>query len=89
MELLDICIITTGFQFEDKFCPAKREYGNGKLTVFGGNIFMEHFEEIARDTADHNPLNGSGTWTKLSWFGHMDQQDYSSVFNISAALGLH
>jgi hypothetical protein len=30
MELLDICLTTTYFQFEDKFYPHKRNYGNGR-----------------------------------------------------------
>jgi hypothetical protein len=37
MELLDICLTTAHFQFENKFyLPAIRGYGNGKLTISGG-----------------------------------------------------
>jgi hypothetical protein len=36
VELLDSCLTTMYFQFEDKFCQKKRGYGNGKLTISGG-----------------------------------------------------
>jgi hypothetical protein len=31
------------------------------LSLVVSNIFMEHFEEMALDTADYKPLNGSDT----------------------------
>jgi hypothetical protein len=53
MELLDICLTTTYFQFEDKFYQKKESMavGNSLSPV----IFMEHSEEIALDTADYKP----------------------------------
>jgi hypothetical protein len=35
-----------------------------------------------------NPLNSSNTSTTLSWYGHVDQQDYSNFFTTSTALEL-
>jgi hypothetical protein len=56
IELLDICLTTTYFQFEDKFYQQKEgmAMGNSLFPVFS-NIFMEHFEEMSLDTADHKP----------------------------------
>jgi hypothetical protein len=56
MELLGICLTTTYFQIEDKFYQQKEgmAVGNSPSLVVN-NIFMEHFREIALDTADHKP----------------------------------
>jgi hypothetical protein len=55
MELLDISL-STYLQFEDEFCQQKggMTIGNS-LSPVVSNIFMERFEEIALDTADHKP----------------------------------
>jgi hypothetical protein len=55
MELVDICLTTTYFHLQDKFYQQKEgtEIGNSISVV--NNIFMEQFEEIALDTADHKP----------------------------------
>jgi hypothetical protein len=54
MELLDVCLTTTYFQFEDKFYQQNEGMSVGNsLFPAVSNIFMEHFEEIALDTADH------------------------------------
>jgi hypothetical protein len=58
MELLDICLTTMYFQFEDKFCQQKEgmTIGNSPSPVVSNiRVFMEHFEELALDTADHKP----------------------------------
>jgi hypothetical protein len=56
MELLDICLATTYFQFEDKFYQQKEDMAiRNLLSPVISNIFMEHFVEIALDTADHKP----------------------------------
>jgi hypothetical protein len=56
MELLDICVKTTYFQFEDKFCQQKEGIAMGNsLYLVVSNIFMEHFEDIALGTADYKP----------------------------------
>jgi hypothetical protein len=56
MKLLDICFTTTHFQFEDKFYQPKEGMAMGNsLSPVVSNIFMEHFEQIASDTADHKP----------------------------------
>lgn len=44
------------------------------------NIFIEHFEKIALNTADHNPINGSDMSKTRSWFGHMDRQNCRHYF---------
>jgi hypothetical protein len=58
MELLNICLTTTYFQFEDKFCQQKEglTIGNSLSPVVSNiRVFMEHFEEIALDTTNHKP----------------------------------
>jgi hypothetical protein len=56
MELLDICLTTTYIQFEDKFYQQNEGVAMGSsLSPVVSNVFMEHFEEIALDTADHKP----------------------------------
>jgi hypothetical protein len=56
MELLDICLTTTYFQFDDKFYRQKEVMAMGtSLSEVVSNIFMEHSEEIALDTADNKP----------------------------------
>jgi hypothetical protein len=56
MEVLDICLTTTYFQFEDKFYQQKEGMAMGNLlSLVVSNIFMEHSKEIALDTADHKP----------------------------------
>jgi hypothetical protein len=56
LELLDICLTTTHFQFEDRFYQQKEGMAMGNsLSPVVSNIFMEHFEEIGLDTADHKP----------------------------------
>jgi hypothetical protein len=56
MELLDICLTTRYFQFENKLCQQKEGMAMGNLlSPVVSNIFMEHFEEMALDTADYKP----------------------------------
>jgi hypothetical protein len=56
MELLYVCLTTTYFQFEDKFYQQKDGMAMGNsLSPVVSNIFMEHLEEMALDTADHKP----------------------------------
>jgi hypothetical protein len=56
LELLDIRLTTTYFQYHDKFCQKKEGMAMGNsLSLVVSNIFMEHSEEIAFDTADHRP----------------------------------
>jgi hypothetical protein len=56
MELLDICLKTMSFQFEDKFYQQKESMAMGKsLSPVASNIFVEHSEEITLDTDDHKP----------------------------------
>jgi hypothetical protein len=52
------------FQFENKLCQQNegRTMGNSKFPVVS-NIFMEQFEEIALDAADHKPTK---------WFRYVD-----------------
>jgi hypothetical protein len=56
MELLDICLKTMYFQFEDTFDQQKEGMAVGNsLSPVVSNIFMEHSEEIALDTANYKP----------------------------------
>jgi hypothetical protein len=57
MELLDICLTSTYFQFEVKFCQQK-EGMTVRIPLFlmVSNKFMEQFEEIALDIADHKTV---------------------------------
>jgi hypothetical protein len=56
MELLDICLTTTYFQFQDKFYQQKKGIAMGSsLFLVVSNIFIEHSEERALDTADRKP----------------------------------
>jgi hypothetical protein len=75
MEFLDICLTTTCFQFEDKFCQQKEVMPMGtSLSPAVSNIpvFMEHFEEITLDTADLKPAK------RLGCVSRMDQHNYNS-----------
>jgi hypothetical protein len=48
MELQNICLTTTYFQFEDKFHQQQQGMAVGNsLSLLVSNMFMEHFEEIA------------------------------------------
>jgi hypothetical protein len=80
IELLDVCLTTTYFQFDDNEGMAM---GNS-LSPVVSNIFMEYFELWIQQTT--TPLNGLDTWTTLSWFGNMDQQDCNNFFTTSTAL---
>jgi hypothetical protein len=85
MELLDICLKITYFQFEDKFYQKEREYGNSLPPVVS-NILMGHSEATTLDTADHKPIKWPRYVDDTFKFGHMDQQDCSNFFTISTAL---
>jgi hypothetical protein len=64
MELTDVCLTTMYFQFEDKFYQQKEGMAMGNfLSPVISNLFMEHFEEIALDTADYKPTK---------WFGYVN-----------------
>jgi hypothetical protein len=63
-ELLDFCLKTTYFQFDGKFYQQKDGMATGNsLSPAVSNIFMEHFEEIALDTAYYKPAK---------WLRHVD-----------------
>jgi hypothetical protein len=56
MELLDICLTTTYFQFEDKFYQPKEGMAVGNsISLVLSNTFVEHSEEMPLDTADRKP----------------------------------
>jgi hypothetical protein len=57
VELLDICLTTTYFQFDDKLYQQKEGMAmQNSLSPVVSSIFIEHFEEIALDTADHKSI---------------------------------
>jgi hypothetical protein len=55
MELLDFCLTTTPSNLRINSANKKRGWQWGTLPLVVSNIFMEHFEKIALDTADHKP----------------------------------
>jgi hypothetical protein len=56
MELLEVCLRTTYFQVDDKFFQQKDDMAMGSsLSPVMSNIFMEHFEKLALDSAQHKP----------------------------------
>jgi hypothetical protein len=55
MELLEVCLITTYFQVDDKFFQQKHGMAMGSSLPIVSNIFMEHFEKLALDSAQYKP----------------------------------
>jgi hypothetical protein len=56
MELLEVCLRTTYFQINDKFFQQKDGMAMGNsLSHIVINIFMEHFEKLALDSAPYKP----------------------------------
>jgi hypothetical protein len=57
MELLDICLTTTYFQFEDNYYEQNDGMAIEKSAYpVVGIIFKEQFEEGTSDTADHTQI---------------------------------
>jgi hypothetical protein len=89
MELLDICLTITTSSLRINSISKKRvwqwetHYLQWSVIYLWNTLRKQHW--IQQTT---NPINGSDTSTTLSWYGHMDQQDYSKFFTISTALGL-
>jgi hypothetical protein len=55
MDLLEVCLKTTYFQV-DKFFQQKDDTAMGSsLSLIVSNIFMEHFEKLALDSAQYKP----------------------------------
>jgi hypothetical protein len=56
MQLLEVCMKTTYFQFHAKFYQQKHgTVMSSSLLAVVSNIFMEHFEELALNTTDFEP----------------------------------
>ncbi|PNF14821.1 hypothetical protein B7P43_G06341, partial [Cryptotermes secundus] len=56
MELLDVCLRTTYFQMDDGFYQQKDGMAMGSsLSPVVSNIYMEHFEQLAIDSAQDKP----------------------------------
>jgi hypothetical protein len=54
MELPEVCLRTTYFQVDDKFFQQKDGVAmESSLSPIVSNIFMEHFEKLALDSAQH------------------------------------
>jgi hypothetical protein len=57
MEVLEVCLRTTYFQVDGKFFQQKDGMAMGSsLSPIVSDIFMEHFEKLAHDSAQHKPL---------------------------------
>jgi hypothetical protein len=51
-ELLDVCLRTTYFQVDDRFYQQKEGMAmGGSLSPIVSNIYMEHFEKLALNSA--------------------------------------
>jgi hypothetical protein len=56
MKLLEVCLRTTYFQVDDKFFQQKDGMVMGNsLSPIVSNIFMEHFQKLALDSAPYTP----------------------------------
>jgi hypothetical protein len=56
MELLEVCLRTTYFQMDDKFFQQEDGTAMGSsLSTIVSNIFIEHFEKLPLDSAQHKP----------------------------------
>jgi hypothetical protein len=56
LELLEVCLKTIYFQVNDKFFQQKDGMAMGSsLSPIVSNIFMEHFEKLALDSAQYRP----------------------------------
>jgi hypothetical protein len=56
MELLEVCLRTTYFQLDVKFFQQKDGMATGSsLSSIMSNIFMDHFEKLVLDSAQHKP----------------------------------
>jgi hypothetical protein len=56
MELLNVCLRTPYFQAEDKFFQQKEGMAMGSSpSLMTNNIYMEHFEKMAIDSAQLKP----------------------------------
>jgi hypothetical protein len=56
LELLEVCLRTTDFQVDDKFFQQEDGVAMGSsLSPIVSNIFMEHSEKLALDSAQHEP----------------------------------
>jgi hypothetical protein len=74
MELLVIHLTTMCFQFESKFYRQKEGVAMGNsLSPVVSNIFVEFFEEMVLDPAEHIPARWVRYIDDTLWFGHMDR----------------
>jgi hypothetical protein len=56
MELLEVCLRTAYFQVDDKYFQQKYDVTMGScLSPIVCNMYVEHFEKLAHDSAQHNP----------------------------------
>jgi hypothetical protein len=54
-ELLEFYLRTADFQVDDKFFQQKDGISTGNSLPIVSNIYMEHFEKLALDSARHKP----------------------------------
>jgi hypothetical protein len=55
MELLDVCLRTTCFQVDDRIQQKDGMATGSSLSPIVSNIYMEHFEKLVHDSAQHKP----------------------------------
>jgi hypothetical protein len=82
MELLEVCLRTTCSQVDNKFFQQKDDMAIGSsLSLIISNIFMEHFEKLALDTAQYQLLQCHVDDTFVVWsHGPFRLPNFPSVF---------
>ena len=55
ISLLEFCLKTTYFQFQGKYFEQIQEAAMGSLSTKVVNLYMEEFEIMAINTAEHPP----------------------------------
>jgi hypothetical protein len=64
MKLMEVCLRNTYFQVDNKFFQHKDFMAIGSsLSPINSNIYMEYFEKLALDLAQHKPM---------LWLQHVD-----------------
>jgi hypothetical protein len=89
MELLEVCWRTTYFQVDDKFFQKKYDMAMGSsLSPIISNIFMEHFEKLAFDSAQQKQSLWLQYVDDTLWSGLVAQSGYRISSATSTVEGL-
>ena len=84
IELIELCLRSTYFQFQDRFFEQTDGAAMGSpLSPVIANLYMEHLEENALQTAPLPLVSGYATWTIHSSSGRMDRMSCNVFMNTS------